>query len=375
MIKTEKTNNKNTNADFIPYDDSIEVKQPDEDELIDKIVNLMAESNRKVFDKHRHGMRDAHTKSHGILKGELTVYENLPEPLRQGIFSEPKKYPVMMRLSSAPGDIKNDRVPAPFGMAIKVLGISGKQILPERQNETTQDFLLVNMPFIAFGDVKAYWKIEQILAKHADDPDIVKQITASLAGGANKILEMVGHPSPTLYGLSPKQTHILGETFYSMAAIRYGDYFGKISVAPLSENVRQLTGQPFDAEENPSLVRDQVKEFFGKQDAEYEIRVQLCTDLEKMPVEDASVEWDEILSPFIPVGKITLSAQDTYSPQRRVFADDFLSFNPWNCIEEHRPLGSIMRVRIKAYETSSKFRHAMNNVPRKEVRGIEEMPD
>lgn len=334
----------------------------------------MADSNRRVFDKHRHGMRDAHAKSHGILKGELTVYDDLPEILKQGIFKNAGTYPLMMRLSSAPGDIKNDRVPTPFGMAVKIIGAQGKQVLPDRQDETTQDFLLVNMPFIAFGDVQAYWKIEQLLEKRADDPDIVKQITASLAHGANKVLGLIGHQSPTLYGLSPQQNHILGETFYSMAAIRYGDYFGKICAAPLSENVRQLTGKPFDASENPSLVRDLVTDFFTREGAEYELRVQLCTDLEKMPVEDASVEWDEKLSPYQPIGKITLPAQNTYSPQRRVFADDYLSFNPWHCIEEHRPLGSIMRARIKAYETSSKFRHEMNVVPRNEVKQIEEMP-
>lgn len=364
-----------TSEKFIRYDDSVEVKQPDEDELIEKIVNLMAESNKRVFDKHRHGTRDAHAKSHGILKGGLTIYDNLPEALRQGIFKKATTYPVIIRLSSAPGDIKNDRVPAPFGMAIKVIGVEGEQVLPARAREKTQDFLLVNMPFIAFGDVKSYWKIEQILERHADDPDIVKKVTATLASGANKLLEIIGHPSPTLYGLSPRQTHILGETFYSMAAIRYGDYFGKICAAPLSENVRRLTGEPFDAEKNPSLLRDLVKDFFSREEAEYELRVQLCTDLEKMPVEDASIEWDENSSPYLPIGKITLTAQDTYSPPRRVFADDYLSFNPWHCIEEHRPLGSIMRARIKAYETSSKFRHEMNAVPRKEVNSIEEMPD
>jgi len=54
--------------------------------------------------------------------------------------------------------------------------------------------------------------------------------------------------------------------------------------------------------------------------------------------------------------------------------DDVLSFNPWHCIEEHRPLGSIMHVRIKAYEMSSSFRHQMNAQPRVVPKDIHELP-
>jgi hypothetical protein len=67
-------------------------------------------------------------------------------------------------------------------------------------------------------------------------------------------------------------------------------------------------------------------------------------------------------------------AQDAYSPARRVYGDDVLSFNPWHCIEEHRPLSSTMHVRIKAYEKSSGFGHQMNVQPRVEPKDINELP-
>ena len=57
--------------------------------MIQEIVEQMAETNCKVFDKHRHAVRDAHAKSHGFLKGILKVPENLPEHLRQGLFAHP----------------------------------------------------------------------------------------------------------------------------------------------------------------------------------------------------------------------------------------------------------------------------------------------
>lgn len=94
--------------------------------------------------------------------------------------------------------------------------------------------------------------------------------------------------------------------------------------------------------------------------AEYEIGVQLCMDLQLMPVEDRSVQWPEDKSPYHPVAKLSFPPQDTFSPQRRVYAEDVLSFDPFHCLYAHRPLGNIVRVRKLAYETSSRYRHHMN---------------
>jgi hypothetical protein len=360
---------------YVRYSDSIETKQPDEDELIDKIVASMARVNQRVFDQHRHGKRDAHAKSHGVLKGELRVYDHLPEHLRQGVFRAPRSYPVIARLSSAPGTLQSDSVPAPFGMALKLLGVDGKKLLPGHEDEVTQDFLLVNYPVIPFGEVASYWKTQQMVERAGESPDFVQRAAIKLAGAAHTVLSTFGRSNVFLEAFSAPYQHILGETFHSMGALRYGDYFGKISAAPLSDEVRRLTGQALEPVASDSHVRDLVVDFFKRQGAEYELRVQLCTDLGRMPVEDAAKRWPEEESPQQPIAKLLFPPQDAYSPARRVFADDVLSFNPWHCIAEHRPLGSIMRVRLKAYESSSRFRHEMNARPRLEPRDISELPE
>jgi hypothetical protein len=43
--------------------------------------------------------------------------------------------------------------------------------------------------------------------------------------------------------------------------------------------------------------------------------------------------------------------------------DDGLSFNPWHGLAEHRPLGSVNRVRRAAYESSATFRGERNGCP------------
>ena len=228
---------------------------------------------------------------------------------------------------------------------------------------------------IAFGHAAAYLKTQKLLEKHMDDPDTTKRIMAALARGGSKALHALGIESPAIDTVGMPNNHILGETFFSMAAVRYGDYVAKLCAAPLSENVRALTGQLIDNDGGDSALRDLVVGFFTNQGAQYELRAQLCTGIDKMPIEDASIDWPQELSPYQPVARLTIPPQQAYSHARRVFADDILSFNPWHCVDAHRPLGSIMRARIKAYDASSAFRHERNDRPRIEIDDIAQVPD
>ena len=132
--------------------------------------------NRKIFDKHRHALRDAHAKSHGIFKGELEVYPDMPQHLRQGIFAMPNRYPVIVRLSTAPGDLQSDRIPALYGMAIKVLGVTGNKALSDDKGHN-QDILLVSYPVMPFGNVASYWAFQQMVEKLAESPSSVQPAT------------------------------------------------------------------------------------------------------------------------------------------------------------------------------------------------------
>lgn len=148
-------------GDYIRYVPSIEGIQPRETELIEKIVRSVGKKNRSSFAGYHHAIRQQHAKCHGVLKGELTVYKDLPAHLRQGIFATPRAYPIIVRLSTALGEIRSDRVRAARGMAIKILGVEGDKALPERDNSANQDILLANSPTY-FGNVVIYSKIQRI---------------------------------------------------------------------------------------------------------------------------------------------------------------------------------------------------------------------
>jgi hypothetical protein len=121
-------------------------------------------------------------------------------------------------------------------------------------------------------------------------------------------------------------------------------------------------------------LRTNVVEYFRTNPAEFMVAVQLCTDLATMPVENAAVAWPEDDSPYRPVARLVLPAQDAYSRERQLFVDENLSFCPAHSLAAHRPLGSIMRARLRAYKVLGKARPAENGRPIREPRSIAEIP-
>jgi hypothetical protein len=355
------------------YTPDIETIGENEALLTQEIVEQMGATARCVYERHRHALRDAHAKSNGILKGELVVHANLPPELAQGIFAEARTYPVVARLSSAPGDIHSDKIPAPRGFAVKVLDVPGERLSPD--GGASQDFLMVNFPALAFGTIPTYKVMLSLLEANAHAPDTFQRLVAGTAHGAKALLEALGGtPGATLQGLARDNYHPLGETYHTQAAIRFGEHVAKLALAPLSDNVRALTGRDVP-DVGYATMRDIVTAHFAQAGAEYELSAQLCVDRERMPVEDASVTWPDALSPHRPIATLRFAPQATSSPGRLVYGDDVLSFNPWNGVAAHRPLGGIMRIRRAAYERSAAFRHALNARPRSEPVQLSEIPD
>ncbi|MER5217667.1 DUF3418 domain-containing protein, partial [Streptomyces sp. NPDC002838] len=311
-----------TPRSYVRYRSGLEQHFPDEEELIRQVVAAMGKANQQVADKHRHGLRDAHAKSHGVLAGELRVRSGLPAHLAQGLFAEPATYPVIVRFSSVPGDLRSDQVPVQRGMAIKVIGAPGARALDD--GNTTQDFLLVNHPTLPFGNIAEYAKVQDLLEKQPSQSDQQLQLAGAAARVAAKALTRVGRPLPP-----------------AVETLAAANHAAKISAAPRSANVRALTGSQVDKKAGESALRDLVADFFAHDSAEYDIRAQLCTDIERMPVEDASVLWPEELSPHETVAVLRLPAQDAYSDARRRYADDVLSFSDFrhrfNGIEPQEP--------------------------------------
>jgi hypothetical protein len=358
---------------YLRYEPSIEQPRPDEAKTIETIVASIERTNVSSLAKHHRAIRQQHAKGQGFLRGELTVYDDLPNHLRQGMFATPRTYPIIVRLSTALGDIRSDRIRLPRGMAIKVIGVSGPKALPA-DNSANQDILLVNHKSY-FSDAAAYLSAQRVVFElEPRVPDFLLRLSGLLARGLVKLSNCTGVTIPMiLNAIGDSGNNILGESFYSEGAIRFGDYVAKLCAAPISESVLKFRGQP--SFRGDSSVLNSVVEFFKKNSAEYELRAQLCTDLQRTPVEDASIDWPEEITPHQPLARITLPPQAADGPARRAYADDRLSFDPWRCLADHQPLGSIMRLRKEAYRKSGDFRRKPPTTEPTEPQHISEFPD
>ena len=359
--------------EYVRYSDALEQPKADEEKTFDELAGVMGQISAVMFDRYRHATRSVHAKSHGLLRADLTVLPGLPPELAQGLFAAPATYGAIVRISTNPGDVMADSVSTPRGMAVKVVGVDGP-MLPEHAGRRTQDFVFVNGKTFPVPDAEHFMKGQKVILANVNDPEVFKKAVSGAAAATNAVLGVVGAHSATLEQLGAPHTHPLGETFGSTAAVRYGDHVAKIIIQPASANLKALKDKHVALAFHYSALRDAIVEFFKTERAEWDVCVQLCTDAERMPIEDPSVEWPEDASPYRPVAKLVADPQDAYGPERRVYCDEVLHFNPFHSLAAHRPLGNIMRARRKAYALSTQYRHRMNGHAQAEPTSIDSLP-
>lgn len=356
------------------YDPAYEVLEEGEAATTDGMLKSLHSISETTYKDSGHATRSVHAKSHGLLHGQLHVLENLPLELAQGLFAQSGPFPVVMRLSTIPGDVLDDSVSTPRGLSVKVIGVDGAR-LDGSENDVTQDFVLVNGPAFSVPSAKRFLGNLKLLAPTTDKAPGLKKALSAVLRGTEKVIEAVGGQSATLISLGGHpETHILGETFYSQAPLLYGPYMAKISVAPVSPELVALTDADLNVNGKPNGLREAVIDFFRQHGGQWEVRVQLCTSLETMPIEDSSVQWPENESPYIPVARIKVLPQAGWSEALSKAVDDGMSFTPWHGITAHRPIGSIMRVRKAAYQMSAHFRAERNGAAMVEPRDMDGFP-
>ncbi|NNM73026.1 catalase family protein [Enterovirga aerilata] len=356
----------------LPFDPALETPAPDEDKTFQSIIASLRTIQETTFKDYGRAVRGVHAKPHGFLFGTLEVLAGTDRSVAQGLFARPGRHEAVLRLSTNPGDILDDSVSTPRGLGLKILGVSG-EFLPEAAGGT-QDFVLANSPAFFAPNAKSFAPGLKLLAATTDTPQIFKKALSAVLRGAESVVEALGGRSPTLVALGGHpETHILGETFYSAVPLRWGDYVAKVAVAPVSENLRALTGAPLNVNGRPNGLREAVVAFFAENEAVWELRAQLRRNETTMPVEDASAVWPEEESPYVPVARITVPRQEAWSEARSRSVDDGLAFSPWNALAAHRPLGSIMRARRASYPVSSGFRAEHNGCPIRTPASIAEL--
>ncbi|ABE40480.1 catalase family protein [Rhodopseudomonas pseudopalustris] len=346
----------------VRYAPDVEQVQPDETETIRGLRRTFNHILETTASDYGHAVRSVHAKSHGILEGKLLIDDHLPSELAQGMFAKPGEHKVYMRLSTNAGDILPDAISLPRGLALKVLDVEGPR-LPGAEG-ATQDFVMVNGPVFLVKTASQFHASLKLLARTTDRMEGAKVALSAALRGVNTALEAVGIESSTIQALGgAPNIDPLGETYYSVTPFRYGDYIAKFSLAPVATALRALTGNAIDATDRPNAIRETVQKEMGVIDGVWELRVQLCRDLDKQPIEDATALWDEADAPFQRVGLVMIPHQDSWAKERVQAVDEAMRFSVWTGLAAHQPLGNINRARRDAYRHSADFRARFNRCP------------
>ncbi|MBK8256412.1 MAG: catalase family protein [Polyangiaceae bacterium] len=317
---------------------------PNEDELLLKLAETLRDLQR-VHNKKRGPGRALHRKSHAGVLAQVKVRENLPEPYRAGMFSEPKEYSGYVRYSNGSGELQHDKKGDVRGIALKVIGVPGKKIIPGMEDKSTQDFLAIKSAFTPFRTPSEFVGVVEAAAK----PWKLPALALKLGPG-----RLVGILKQLSAGLSERVERLAALTFYSALPIRYGAYAAHYRMVPKSPATGACRG------EGENRLREDLAARLREDSLTYEFQIQLYVDPVKTPIEDASVEWKEADSPYVTVADVVLPKQDLTSSRGKKI-DDFveaLSFDPWHALVEHRPLGQMMRARNHAYRLSTQERGA-----------------
>ena len=262
--------------------------------------------------------------------------------------AKPQTYRAYVRFSNGMGRVQSDARPDVRGVAIKVVGVAGKKIIPGLEDARTQDFLLIRTPSIPFADADAF--VWFVLA--ARSPALLPARALFRFGpfGAARVVAALARSAtqPTL--------PLAGAAYFSAASIQCGRHAARYSLAP-----REPAPRPPAGRSGGEFLGAELAERLARAPVVYDFRLQFYCDPKRTPIEDYTRAWSEEDAPWVTVAELTLPQQQIDSERGRRIAEyiETLSFDPWHASAELRPLGNIMRARNHAYRLSTGERRAV----------------
>jgi hypothetical protein len=328
---------------------------PDEEVFLDSIVASFEKQMRLLW-KPGGFERGGNTKTHGIVRGEFIVHDSLPEGLRRGIYAQPHTYRAWVRFCGPGPYITPDIDDVGFmSISIKLMGVPGPKLMEDEK--FTLDMFGVSTPTFVTPDTKANAQLQIESVKNA-------QIFYFLNFHRPHILDLIMQSLWIKTQSSPFEAPYFSCVPYLLGEGQSMQY----SVWPKSTKRTPIPRLPLRPPDD--YLRAAMVAALAEGDVELDIRLQLQTDPHLMPIENNAVLWPERLSPRISAATLRLPKQKFDSPAQIEFEKQ-LSYNPWHCIAEHRPLGNQSRARRRMYAELSKLRHTMNAVPHYEPTGDE----
>ena len=291
--------------------------------------------------------RDAHPKAHGCVSATFTVDDDIPLALRVGVFQPGARYETVIRFSNgSPNAYGDDRTGDTRGMALKLSGVAGDKLFADPAAPDAQDLILISSPYFFVNDSHGYTEFFQIVDAGRTLPMLKIPLILGWQGSVNAyrmLAQKIANPLLVqYYSVTPYQLG-LGD---DRDAVKY-------SARPCVADDRPV---PDDAGKN--FLRAALRDSLTAGPACMEFLIQSRGDT-GLDVEDVITPWDEAVAPFVRVAEITINQQQFDTAAQNATCEA-RSFNPWHALAEHRPLGTVNRMRRVVYQAISDLRHQMN---------------
>jgi hypothetical protein len=349
-----------------PASTALEAPFPHEAALVERMARLAAQT---VLDNYRQAaaatpgaraLRDQHAKAHGCVNVEFVVLDHLPPDLLGGIFQPGHRYRAVARFSNGAQTPQSDRKCDGRGLALKLLDVPEPTILSELVpgQPAEQDFIFGTYPVFFLRNVDDYAQFMDAAKQPRQQwrQKVVYIAKWAVFGATHLRLMLI-----LLATITRRVSDPLSVTYHSMSAYAFGDQVVRYMVA--LQGGQDLPG---DAERGRSdgflraaliddldLARDPgrtiVLDFF----------VQLRHAASRDDVEDVSRRWTHPLDRTIRLAEVRIRPQAFATPEQDIVGDN-RAFNPWNCLRQHRPLGSLNRMRLAVYLASREARRKLN---------------
>lgn len=325
----------------------------DESAAIDGVVKIALDEMQKHYGDGK-GLvrRDAHAKAHGCVKAVFQVDPNLSPDLAVGTFSSPgKEYKAWVRFSNGAFSPGPDTGLDGRGMALKILDASPDA--PAAPGQVSQhDILMINHPVFFSPDPVDYHDFAKAGALTGD----LNGMRRYFIPGWNPLRWRLRQGWIAYRIASTEISSPLSATYFSMSPFSLGGAHAiKYSSRPCAGSPAQRLEE--EKTTHPDYLRHALEEGLKAGPACMELLAQVGTGA--MPVEDATVEWEQSEAEFRRLGTITIPVQ-TFTDEGRTSFCEHTSFNSWRAPDELKPLGGMNRMRDAVYNAISRYRNERN---------------
>jgi hypothetical protein len=284
--------------------------------------------------------RTVFRQTHGIVHGRFEIPPGLAADLRVGVFGA-SGYDAWVRFSSDT-DPAMPNLKATCGVGMKLFGVPGAKLIGDGD---TQDFLLQNHPVFLVDNAQQMCELTAAGVISGD----YKPFLHAHPTAARILREMEG----------TAEASALTATYWSVLPYAFGPgRFVKYKLEP------EQASDGVPGTDPDYLARDLTRRL---RDGEVRFRflVQFQTDATSMPLDQATVPWNERDSVPVHIATLILPVQDAEARGQASYGEN-LAMNPWHALAEHEPQGSLSAARKAVYLASAEQRRNANGIPTRE---------